>query len=177
MAKNKDVKTKQKVSPRVAELVDHFASMTPDDALKQIAILPYYHQLENEITKPNQGVFTTRYFVTTWRPALGSEAASIVLALWKPFTTMKEIRNASYGRSDMLNTTLRLWWFFWLALLCTNTVITLIYENSSSPETLSIAEKLHTVSSPIRIILAYLAISMVFGITRAQNQRISQWRN
>jgi len=100
-----------------------------------------------------------------------------VLSLWKPFTTMKEIRNASYGRSDMLNTTLRLWWFFWLALVCITIIITLIHENASSPETLSIAEKLHTVSSPIRIILAYLAISMVFGITRAQNQRISQWRS
>ena len=81
MTNNKDVKTKIKANPRVDELVGHFASMSPDKALEQIAILPYYHQLENEITKPNQGVFTTRYFVTKWRPSLGSEAASIVLAL------------------------------------------------------------------------------------------------
>jgi len=99
-----------------------------------------------------------------------------VLSLWKPFTTMKEIRNASYGRNDVLNTTLRLWWFFWLALLSITIIITLIHENAFSPETLSVAEKLHTVASPIRIILAYLAISLVIGITRAQNQRISQWR-
>ncbi len=99
-----------------------------------------------------------------------------VLSLWKPFTTMKEIRNASYGRSDMLNTTLRLWWFFSLALLCATFIITLIHENATTPETLSIAVKLQTVSTPIRIILAYLMICMVMGITRAQNQRIAQWR-
>ncbi len=66
---------------RREELLQHLASLQRDDALRQIAILPYYHQLENEITKPNQGVYVTRYFLTKWQPALGSEASSIVLAL------------------------------------------------------------------------------------------------
>lgn len=63
------------------ELVERFRSLEPDEARRQIAVLPYYHQLENEITKPNQGTFVTRYFQTKWRPALGSEASNIVLAL------------------------------------------------------------------------------------------------
>lgn len=63
------------------ELLERFRSLDPKEARREVAILPYYHQLENEITKPNQGVFVTRYFVTNWRPSLGSEAASIVQAL------------------------------------------------------------------------------------------------
>ena len=62
-------------------LINGFASMDPDQALQQIAILPYYHQLENEITRPNQGIFTTRYFLTKWRPSLGADASNIVIAL------------------------------------------------------------------------------------------------
>lgn len=63
------------------ELVQRFASLAREDALRQIAVLPFYHQVEHEITKPNQGVYVTRYFLTKWQAALGSEASSIVLAL------------------------------------------------------------------------------------------------
>lgn len=66
---------------RQDELVARFTSLGPDEARRQIGILPYYHQLENEITKPAQGVFVTRYFLTKWQPSLGSEASSVVLAL------------------------------------------------------------------------------------------------
>ena len=63
------------------ELIERFASMDPKEAQRQIAILPYYHQLENEIIKPNQGIYVTRYFLAKWKPCLGPEATNIVLAL------------------------------------------------------------------------------------------------
>ncbi len=66
---------------RTKQLTDHFQETGRDKARGEIALLPYYNQLENEITKPNQGTFVTRYFQTKWRPCLGSEASSIVLAL------------------------------------------------------------------------------------------------
>lgn len=83
MTKNRDVKTKTNDNPRVAELVDQFASMSPDAARKQITVLPYYHQIENEITKSKQGIFVTSYFLTKWAPTLGHPAMNIVLALQK----------------------------------------------------------------------------------------------
>lgn len=66
---------------RREELIRRFSELPAEQARRQVAVLPYYHQLENEITKPNQGVWTTRYFKERWRPALGAEAASIVEAL------------------------------------------------------------------------------------------------
>lgn len=60
------------------ELLRRFQELDLDKARRQVEVLPYYHQLENEIIKPNQGVWTTRYFQERWRPALGSEGASIV---------------------------------------------------------------------------------------------------
>ena len=66
---------------RKEQLTNHFREAGPERARDEIALLPYYNQLENEITKPNQGTFVTRYFQTKWRPTLGSEASSVVLAL------------------------------------------------------------------------------------------------
>ena len=66
---------------RRQEILHRFRELPPENARKQVEVLPYYHQLENEIIKPNQGVWTTRYFRERWRPVLGSEAASIIEAL------------------------------------------------------------------------------------------------
>jgi len=38
MTNDKDVRTRNKTNPRVGELVEQFAAMSPDDALKQISI-------------------------------------------------------------------------------------------------------------------------------------------
>ena len=65
---------------REQEIIDRFKKMSPEEADKQIAVLPFYHQLENKFIKPNQGVYITRYFLTKWKPTLG-DAADIVLAL------------------------------------------------------------------------------------------------
>lgn len=78
-----DQRTDRQYDPeeRKQELISRFASLGPDEARRQVAILPYYHQVENEITKPNQGVFVTRYFLTRWCPTLGPEASNIIIAL------------------------------------------------------------------------------------------------
>ncbi len=99
-----------------------------------------------------------------------------VLSLWKPFTTLKEIRNASYGRHDALKTTLPLWWFLLLAFCLMAVVSSVLQQDGHSPETLSIAEKLTIVSAPLTIVLDYLAITLVIGITLAQHRRMSLWR-
>jgi hypothetical protein len=66
---------------RREEILRRFRALDPKEARRELAVLPYYHAVENAITKPNQGTYVTRYFVTKWRPVLGSEAASIVQAL------------------------------------------------------------------------------------------------
>ncbi len=99
-----------------------------------------------------------------------------VLFLWKPLTTLKEIRNASYGRRDALNTILPLWWFFLLATCLITTGSGVLQQDGHSPETLSIAQKLTTVSAPLTIVLDYLAITLVIGVTLAQHRRMSLWR-
>ena len=99
-----------------------------------------------------------------------------LIFLWKPLTTIKEIRNASYGRHDALKTTLPLWWFFLLAICIITITSSLLHQDGHSPETLLIAQKLTTVSVPLTIILDYLAITLVIGITLAQHRRVSLWR-
>lgn len=98
-----------------------------------------------------------------------------VLQLWKPFTSMREIRDASYGRRDKLSATLPLWWVFWLALMFIGSITNVLSANTADRESLTMAYKLATVSGPVKIILDYLAIALVLGITRAQNVRVTQW--
>jgi hypothetical protein len=67
---------------RSEELLRRFAD-DPDSARREIAILPYYNALENEITQSKRGIFVTHYFLTKWAPDLGQPAMNIVLALQK----------------------------------------------------------------------------------------------
>lgn len=53
----------------------------PRAALAPQAILPQYATAEEAVTRPDRGVFVTRYFLERWRPILGAEAASLVTAL------------------------------------------------------------------------------------------------
>lgn len=97
---------------RRAELIERFRALEPQEARRQIAVLPYYHLLENEITRPNRGIFVTDYFLTRWAPTLAMPATGIVLALrklankdGKTFASLDTIaRTAGVGR-----TTLTLW--------------------------------------------------------------------
>ena len=99
-----------------------------------------------------------------------------VLFLWKPLTTLREIRNASYGRHDALSTILPLWWFFLLAICIISLTNSILHHDGNSAETLLIAQKLTTVSAPLTIIFDYLAITIILGITLAQHRRVSLWR-
>ena len=66
---------------RRQEIIAELESLTEEKAREKLAVKPYYHAIENEITKPHQGTFVTRYFRTRWRSALGFEASEIVIAL------------------------------------------------------------------------------------------------
>ncbi len=65
---------------RKQEIIERFSKMSPEEAQREITVLPFYHQLENEIVKPNLGVYITRYFLSKWKPALG-ESSNVFLAL------------------------------------------------------------------------------------------------
>jgi len=99
-----------------------------------------------------------------------------VLALWKPLTTITELRNASYGRSDRLVKTLPLWWLFCLVLMFIGYFHLIAQTPGTEKETLSIARKLNTVALPLRIIVDYLTLSIVLGITDAQKKRALAWK-
>lgn len=99
-----------------------------------------------------------------------------LLNIWKPFVTMKEIRNASYGRSDKLKSTLPLWWASWLAILIIHTAFQLIQINTSSTEWQITASKLSNIIAPATIVLDYATIALVVGISAAQKRRAAQWQ-
>lgn len=44
-------------------------------------IEPGYHDPRHAVTRPDQGIFVTRYFLQRWWPVLGPEAGALVLAL------------------------------------------------------------------------------------------------
>jgi len=84
--------------------------MHEEKARQQIAVLPYYHSLENEITESKRGIFVTHYFLTKWAPDLGHPCTAIVLALQKladkktgeTFASLDEIsRVAGVSRSTV----------------------------------------------------------------------------
>ncbi|MBT8037594.1 MAG: DUF4328 domain-containing protein [Verrucomicrobiae bacterium] len=99
-----------------------------------------------------------------------------LLCLWKPLSTLGEIRNASYGRQNVFSTLLPTWWVLLLATCIITISISLLHRDGNSAETLLIAQKLTTVSAPLTVITDYLAIILILGITHAQNKRLSLWR-
>lgn len=98
-----------------------------------------------------------------------------ILMLWKPFTSMKEIRSASYGSDTALRTILPLWWTFWLVSSFLNHNIFGSYMDSGDQESYLRACKLDLVSVPIDVIFNYLTIALVTGITLAQRRRAEYW--
>ncbi|MCP5535343.1 MAG: DUF4328 domain-containing protein [Akkermansiaceae bacterium] len=98
-----------------------------------------------------------------------------ILNLWKPYLAMKEIRSASYGRDHALRRTLPLWWTFWIISSMLGQIIFRMYLNSDSDESYLMACKLSFVSVPVDVILNYIAMILVTGITTAQKRRLAQW--
>ena len=98
-----------------------------------------------------------------------------ILMLWKPFTSMKEMRSASYGNDTAHKAILPLWWTFWLVSSFLNISIYGNYLNSGDQESYLRACKLELVSVPIDVIFNYLTIALVTGITLAQWRRAEYW--
>ncbi|BDS05944.1 hypothetical protein NT6N_09840 [Oceaniferula spumae] len=98
-----------------------------------------------------------------------------ILLLWKPYTAMKEIRSASYGKDHALKAVLPLWWTFWLMTMLIGNITFRIYMNSDDTESYLMACKLDLVATPLNVVLDYLAIALVTGITLAQQRRLKNW--
>ncbi len=99
-----------------------------------------------------------------------------LLNLWKPLTTMIELRNASYGRNDKLTTTLPLWWILCLLIAFLSLFHLVSYLPDNSKDLLTVVKKLNIVAQPLRVILDYLTISIILGITLAQKKRAAAWK-
>lgn len=100
-----------------------------------------------------------------------------VLALWKPYTTMREISRASYGRDDALKICLSIWWALWLAFWSLGLTGAMIGLAARSQEAVAVGQKLQFVASPINLLLDVIAIYLVTSITAAQHRRASQWQH
>lgn len=98
-----------------------------------------------------------------------------ILLLWKPYGAMKEIRSASYGKDHALKAVLPLWWTFWLVTMFLSHVTFRLYSGAEDADSYLMACKLDLVSTPLNVILDYLAISLVTGITLAQRRRLVHW--
>lgn len=98
-----------------------------------------------------------------------------IVSLWKPYSSMLEIRNASFGMRANLTRLLPLWWFSWLAFMIL-TAGQLTGHLSINVEIMAILDKLASVADIASITLNYLSIAVVVSITNAQNKRASELR-
>lgn len=96
-----------------------------------------------------------------------------IVSLWKPYRSMLEIRNASFGMRANLTRLLPLWWFSWLAFMIL-TAGQLTGHLSINVEIMAILDKLASVADIASITLNYLSIAVVVSITNAQNKRASE---
>src|SRR5207253_1600128 len=63
--------------PRPEEIEELASRLTPD----QLLVLPFYHDLKNELTNPDQVRVQTRYFWEKWAPKLGPTMTVLVITL------------------------------------------------------------------------------------------------
>ena len=96
-----------------------------------------------------------------------------IVSLWKPYSSMLEIRNASFGMRANLTRLLPLWWFSWVAFMIL-TAGQLTGHLSINVEIMAIRDKLSSVADMASIALNYLSIAVVVSITNAQNKRASE---
>jgi len=100
-----------------------------------------------------------------------------VLCFWKPYASLKEIRDASYGRHDKLAALLPLWWSCWIAFIIISGSSQFLMHSGTDQQALSTAHKLGVIAAPMNIILNYLTIALVVAVTLEQNKRASEWRH
>ena len=99
-----------------------------------------------------------------------------ILQLWKPFTTMKEIRSASYGNDRPLRSNIQLWWAFWIAAFALETLSIFFILGTHKTEQALTLSRLLLISTPAFIILNVLTILLVTNITQAQLRRENFWK-
>ncbi|MFK7912062.1 MAG: DUF4328 domain-containing protein [Akkermansiaceae bacterium] len=99
------------------------------------------------------------------------------LNLWKPYVVMKQIRRASYASDRALSKLLVCWWTAWLVFIAIGLATAIIGADSVIDEqTEEILTKLRAIRIPISLALNFLALALIVCITRAQNQRFSEWQ-
>lgn len=98
-----------------------------------------------------------------------------ILFLWKPYTSMREIRSASYGKDHAIKKLLPLWWTFTLMVGFVIVFTQLQRINTGDQEAQLTTLKLLMVTTPLRVVLDYLAIALITGITLAQQRRLINW--
>jgi len=98
-----------------------------------------------------------------------------ILSLWKPYASMKEIRSASYGKDHAIKKLLPLWWTFTLIVGFVIVFTQLHRMNIGDQDAQLTTLKLLMVTTPLRVILDYLVIALVAGITLAQQRRLINW--
>ena len=71
------------------------AALTPEQA----RLLPFYHDLRNEIVQPEKVVVSTQYFWSRWAPRLGPTLAVLVICLRRDSsaTTIAPPRSGAIG--------------------------------------------------------------------------------
>ncbi|MEJ6570856.1 MAG: DUF4328 domain-containing protein [Akkermansiaceae bacterium] len=98
-----------------------------------------------------------------------------IVNFWKPYVSMKEIRSSSYGSDHALRGLMPIWWALWIISSILGLVVFRIHLTSDNDESYLMASKLAFVSVPVDVILNYIAIILITGVTAAQKRRLSQW--
>lgn len=136
-----------------------------------LACLPVYWIWLNRTGK-NAWLINPPKMKTTPGRAVGNYFLPII-SLWKPYTDMMEIRNASFGMRNDLQHLIPIWWLSWLSLLALH-IARILGKLTHNPEIMTMGDKLGTVSVTVNIILNYLSMILILAITNAQSKRVAE---
>ncbi|MGJ8677636.1 MAG: DUF4328 domain-containing protein [Akkermansiaceae bacterium] len=98
-----------------------------------------------------------------------------IFFLWKPWSTMEQVRKSSFGQSSKLKTPLLLWWVFVLLTSAFIIIISLLIIYEKNPNNLIIIDKLCHLLSLVAIILDIFTLIIVISISHAQNHKAVEW--
>lgn len=99
-----------------------------------------------------------------------------VLNLWKPFTTMKELRSASYGKDSPLSTIIALWWTLGIATFVLEFFALFFILGSHKTDQAITLSRLLLISTPAWVALTIFTLLIVSKITKAQLHREHFWK-
>lgn len=165
------------IAPEITQSRDHhlgtaLRAVAMGGILSQVLCLPFYGWWLNRTCK-NAWLLNAPKMKATPAWAVGYYFIPVV-SLWKPFVSMCEMRQASYGMGNQLKSLLAYWWFFWLAYILLTTCH-LAGRLSSHEELIIMRDKLSMVTGIAAIVLNYLTAAVVLSMTNAQNRAAAQW--